>query len=140
MGDLATDLRAAVRGPVRFDAGARALYSTDASNYRQVPIGVVAPRDAADVEAALAVCRRPGAPLLPRGAGTSTAGQSCNAAVVLDFTRSLRSILEIDPARRLARVEPGVGPPPGLAPGGPPPGEPGAYDGSGSGADDSVPS
>ena len=104
---LAADLRAAVRGAVRFDAAARALYATDASNYRQVPIGVVLPRDEADVLAALEVCRRHGAPVLPRGAGTSLAGQACNVAVVLDFTRHLGAVLEIDPAARLARVQPG---------------------------------
>lgn len=105
---LADDLRRHVRGDVRFDAGSRALYATDASNYRQVPIGVVVPRDMADVEAAVAACRRHGAPLVGRGAGTSLAGQCCNAAVVLDFSRHLNRVLEIDPERRLARVEPGV--------------------------------
>ncbi|HEX2224203.1 MAG TPA: FAD-linked oxidase C-terminal domain-containing protein [Thermoanaerobaculia bacterium] len=105
---LADDLRRNLRGDVRFDAGSRALYATDASNYRQVPIGVVVPRDTADVEAAAAACRRHGAPLVSRGAGTSLAGQCCNAAVVLDFSRHLNRVLEIDPERRLARVEPGV--------------------------------
>jgi FAD/FMN-containing dehydrogenase len=93
---------------VRFDRGSRALYATDASNYRQVPIGVVLPRDTDDVLAAVEACRRHGAPLLGRGAGTSLAGQACNVAVVLDFTRHLNRILEIDPERRIARVEPGV--------------------------------
>ncbi|HSL21629.1 MAG TPA: FAD-binding and (Fe-S)-binding domain-containing protein [Vicinamibacterales bacterium] len=101
-------LRRAVRGDVRFDAGSQALYATDASNYRQVPIGVVFPRDADDVAAAVAVCRQHGAPVLPRGAGTSLAGQGCNEAVVFDFSRYMTRIVEIDPARRLARVEPGV--------------------------------
>ncbi len=105
---LESSLRRAVRGEVRFDAGSRALYSTDASNYRQIPIGVVAPRDTDDVAAALEVCRRYGAPVLGRGAGTSLAGQACNVAVVLDISRHLNRILEIDPERRLARVEPGV--------------------------------
>ncbi len=105
---LARELRAAVRGEVRFDRGTRAMYSTDASNYRQVPIGVVLPRDAADVEAALAVARRHDAPVLARGGGTSLAGQCCNVAVVLDLSRHLRRILEVDPVRRVARVEPGV--------------------------------
>ncbi|HEX6861859.1 MAG TPA: FAD-binding oxidoreductase, partial [Thermoanaerobaculia bacterium] len=105
---LEADLRRAVRGEVRFDAGSRALYATDASNYRQVPIGVVLPRDTDDVLAAVEVCRRHGAPLLGRGAGTSLAGQACNVAVVLDFTRHLNRILEVDPERRVARVEPGV--------------------------------
>lgn len=105
---LEADLRRAVRGEVRFDAGSRALYATDASNYRQVPIGVVLPRDTDDVLAAVEACRRHGAPLLGRGAGTSLAGQACNVAVVLDFTRHLNRILEVDPERRIARVEPGV--------------------------------
>jgi FAD/FMN-containing dehydrogenase/Fe-S oxidoreductase len=101
-------LKRAVRGEVRFDAGSRALYATDASNYRQVPIGLVVPRDAEDVAAALAVCRQFGAPVLPRGAGTSLAGQCCNVAVVFDFSKYMNRILEVDPDRRTARVEPGV--------------------------------
>jgi len=101
-------LRTAVRGEVRFDAGSRALYATDASNYRQVPIGLVVPRDGADVAAALAVCRQYGAPVLPRGAGTSLAGQCCNVAVVFDFSKYMNGILELDPAGRFARVQPGI--------------------------------
>jgi len=84
------------------------LYATDGSNYRQIPIGLVVPRDAADVVAAVAICRGYGAPVLPRGAGTSLAGQCCNAAVVFDFTKYMNRILEIDPVQRLARVQPGV--------------------------------
>ncbi len=106
--DLAQALRKAVKGDVRFDAGSRALYATDGSNYRQVPIGVVLPRDNDDVLAAISVCRDFGAPLLCRGGGTSLAGQCCNVAVVLDFSRSMTQILEIDPERRIARVQPGV--------------------------------
>jgi FAD/FMN-containing dehydrogenase/Fe-S oxidoreductase len=105
---LESDLRRAVRGEVRFDAGSRALYATDASNYRQIPIGVVFPKSPDDAGAAMEVCRRHGAPVLGRGAGTSLAGQACNVAVVLDTSRHLTRILEIDPERRLARVEPGV--------------------------------
>lgn len=93
---------------MRFDAGSRALYSTDSSNYRQVPIGVVIPRDRDDVLETLALCRRFGAPVLGRGAGTSLAGQCCNVAVVLDTSKYFRRILEIDVAERWARVEPGV--------------------------------
>ena len=92
---------------VRFGSGERALYATDASNYRQVPIGVVRPRDADEVEAAVALCRSFGAPILGRGGGTSLAGQGCNAAVVFDFSRHMNRIIGIDPERRLARVEPG---------------------------------
>jgi FAD/FMN-containing dehydrogenase/Fe-S oxidoreductase len=105
---LAEALRARVRGDVRFDNSSRALYATDGSNYRQVPIGVVLPRDADDVQAAVSVCRDFGAPLLCRGGGTSLAGQCCNVAVVLDFTKYMGNILEIDPQRRIARVQPGV--------------------------------
>src|SRR6476659_7440769 len=101
-------LRQSVRGDVRFDNGSRALYATDASNYRQVPIGVVLPRDADDVIAAISICREYGAPVLSRGGGTSLAGQCCNAAVVLDFSKYMAEILEIDPVRKLARVQPGV--------------------------------
>ena len=105
---LAEALRSALRGEVRFDDGSRALYATDGSNYRQVPIGVVLPHDADDVLAAISVCREFGAPLLCRGGGTSLAGQCCNVAVVLDFSRYMSRILEIDPDRRIARVQPGV--------------------------------
>src|SRR5579864_5681731 len=105
---LAEALRARVRGEVRFDNGARALYATDGSNYRQVPIGVVLPYDAEDVVATIATCREFGAPLLCRGGGTSLAGQCCNVAVVLDFSRYMTKIMEIDPVRRIARVQPGV--------------------------------
>ena len=93
---------------MRFDAGSRALYASDSSNYRQLPIGVVFPRDAGDVEAALAACRQVGAAVLPRGAGTSLAGQCVNVAVVFDYSRFMDSIQDLDPAKRLARVEPGI--------------------------------
>jgi len=106
-GALADDLSRAVAGEVRFDAGSTALYSTDASNYRQVPIGVVVPRTRDDVLAAVETCRAHGAPVLGRGGGTSLAGECCNAAVVVDFSKYLNGVLEIDPRRKLARVEPG---------------------------------
>src|SRR5208337_3041936 len=105
---LEAALRRHLRGEVRFDSGSRALYATDGSNYRQVPIGVVVPRDKEDVLATVALCRGHRAPLLARGGGTSLAGQCCNAAVILDFSKYMASILEIDPERRIARVEPGV--------------------------------
>src|SRR6202167_1948751 len=105
---LAQALRAQIQGEVRFDRSARALYATDGSNYRQVPIGVVLPRDADDVLATVALCRQFGAPILCRGGGTSLAGQCCNVAVILDFSRYMAAVLEIDPARRIARVQPGV--------------------------------
>jgi FAD/FMN-containing dehydrogenase/Fe-S oxidoreductase len=106
--DLERALKQVVRGEVRFDRGSRALYATDGSNYRQIPIGLVVPRDDDDVTAAVAACRRYGAPVLPRGAGTSLAGQCCNVAVVLDFTKYMNRIVEIDPAGRFARVQPGL--------------------------------
>jgi FAD/FMN-containing dehydrogenase/Fe-S oxidoreductase len=105
---LEAALRRHLRGEVRFDSGSRALYATDGSNYRQVPIGVVVPRDKEDVLAAVALCRDHRAPVLARGGGTSLAGQCCNSAVILDFTKYMASILEIDSVRRIARVEPGV--------------------------------
>src|SRR5713101_1624997 len=105
---LEAALRRHLRAEIRFDAGSRALYATDGSNYRQVPIGVVVPRDKEDVVATVALCREQGAPLLARGSGTSLAGQCCNVAVVLDFSKYMAQILEIDPERRLARVQPGV--------------------------------
>ena len=105
---LEADLRGAIEGETRFDDGSRALYATDASNYRQPPIGVVLPKSTDDVLAAVDICRQHGAPLLNRGGGTSLAGQCCNVAVVLDFSRYLNRVLEIDPERRLARVQPGV--------------------------------
>ena len=105
---LASALGRHLRGDVRFDNGSRALYATDGSNYRQVPIGVVLPRDVDDVIATISLAREYGAPILCRGGGTSLAGQCCNVALVLDFTRYMGSILEIDPARRIARVQPGV--------------------------------
>jgi len=93
---------------VRFDLGSRALYAADSSNYRQLPVGVILPRDAADVEAALAACRTTGAAVLPRGAGTSLAGQCANVAVVFDFSRYMNKLRSIDPAAKLARVERGL--------------------------------
>jgi FAD/FMN-containing dehydrogenase/Fe-S oxidoreductase len=105
---LAEALRGRVRGEVRFDSGSRALYATDGSNYRQVPVGVVLPRDPGDVVATIGLAREYGAPILCRGGGTSLAGQCCNVAVILDFTRHMSRILEIDPVRRVARVQPGV--------------------------------
>ena len=105
---LEGELKRTVRGEVRFDAGARALYATDASNYRHIPIGLVVPRDDADVIAAFEACRKYGAPILARGAGTSLAGQCCNVAVILDFSKYMHRILELDPARKFARVQPGV--------------------------------
>ncbi len=106
--ELEAELKRQVSGEVRFDRGSRALYSSDGSNYRQVPIGLVVPRNADDVIAAVAACRQFGAPVLPRGGGTSLAGQCCNVAVVLDFTKYMNRVLEIDAEKRFARVQPGT--------------------------------
>ena len=105
---LEKSLREAVRGEVRFDAGSRALYAADASNYRQVPIGVVIPRSKQDVIETVAVCRRFGAPLLSRGGGTSLAGQCCNVAVIIDWSKYLHNIIELNVEQKYARVQPGT--------------------------------
>jgi FAD/FMN-containing dehydrogenase/Fe-S oxidoreductase len=105
---LAAELKRHVRGEVRFDDGSRALYATDASNYRQTPIGVVMPRDADDVVATVTLARKHGAPILGRGAGTSLAGQCCNVAVVLDMSKYMHRVVEMNPAAKYARVEPGI--------------------------------
>ena len=106
--DFAAQLRAAIDGRARFDPGTRALYSTDASNYRRVPVGVVFPRHAADVAATLAIAREHRVPITTRGAGTSIAGNACGDGLVLDFAKHMNRILEIAPESRTARVEPGV--------------------------------
>jgi FAD/FMN-containing dehydrogenase/Fe-S oxidoreductase len=106
--ELEALLRKDFRGQIGFDSGSRALYSSDASNYRQIPIGVVCPRDAADVEMALAACRATGAAVLPRGGGTSLAGQCVNVALVFDYSRYMNGLTSIDPTARLARVQPGI--------------------------------
>jgi FAD/FMN-containing dehydrogenase/Fe-S oxidoreductase len=108
IGALEADLRTQVRGPVRFDSGSRSVFAADASNYRHVPIGVVQPLDTDDVLAVLDACRRHEAPVLPRGAATSIGGQAVNEAVVIDFSRHLRSVLALDPDQRTAVVQPGV--------------------------------
>jgi FAD/FMN-containing dehydrogenase/Fe-S oxidoreductase len=105
---LARELAAVVQGEVRFTPGDRALYATDGSNYRQLPIGVVVPRHRDDVIATVEVCRRHAAPVLARGGGTSLAGQCCNVAVVLDFSKYMNDILELNAASGYAWVEPGV--------------------------------
>ena len=106
--DLEHDLKQGVRGDVLFDQGTRALYATDASNYRQVPIGVVYPKTVDDVIATAKIARKHGVPLLGRGGGTSLAGQCCNVAIILDFSRHMRTILNLDPHQKIAEVEPGI--------------------------------
>jgi FAD/FMN-containing dehydrogenase/Fe-S oxidoreductase len=107
-GALVSALRAAVRGEVGSDAATRALYATDASNYRVPPRAVVLPRCADDVSAVMAICREQGVPLTARGAGTSIAGNAIGPGVILDFSRHLDAVLDLDPSARLARVQPGV--------------------------------
>ncbi|MFJ3304574.1 FAD-binding and (Fe-S)-binding domain-containing protein [Streptomyces sp. NPDC086549] len=106
--ELRAELRAAVRGTVDFGTTARALHTMDASNYRRVPLGVVAPRDTDDVAAALGVCRAHGVPVVARGGGTSIAGQATGTGVVLDFTRHMNRVLSVDPEARTAVVQPGL--------------------------------
>ena len=103
-----TELRRVIEGDVRFDVGALAAYSTDASNYRRVPVGVVRPRHVEDVMRAVALARENGVPILARGGGTSPAGQSCNTALVLDFSRYMTAVSAIDADQRLVTAEPGA--------------------------------
>ena len=106
--ELAAALAVAVAGEVSFDAYTRHLYSRDASMYAIEPIGVVFPRDGDDVAAVVSVAAQAGVPVLPRGAGTSLAGQAVGAAVVMDFSRHMNRILEVDAQTRTALVQPGV--------------------------------
>jgi FAD/FMN-containing dehydrogenase len=106
--ELEHDLRRSIEGEVRFSPGDRGLYSATGANYRQMPIGVVLPRTVDDAIATVAACREHGAPLLSRGGGTGLAGQTTNVAVVMDFSKYLNRIVEIDTERELARVEPGL--------------------------------
>ncbi len=105
---LEAELRKNIEGEVRFDAGSKAMYAVDASNYRQVPIGVVVPRSKEDVVQAVATSRKFGAPILSRGGGTSLAGQCCNVAIVLDWSKYMHGVLEINQQERWARVLPGT--------------------------------
>jgi FAD/FMN-containing dehydrogenase/Fe-S oxidoreductase len=105
---LEAELKKAIEGEVRFDSGSRALYATDGSNYRQVPIGVVVPKSMDDVFETTRQCRLHGAPILARGGGTSLAGQCCNVAVVMDTTKYLNRLIWLDPVKKQARVEPGI--------------------------------
>ena len=100
--ELAAALASAISGEVRFDDGSRALYGADASNYRQIPIGVVLPRSVEDIVETVRICREFGAPILPRGGGTSQCGQCVNVAVVIDTSKYLNRVLEIDEASEVA--------------------------------------
>src|SRR5690349_2076054 len=102
------ELRDGVSGEVRFGDGDRGMYASDAGNYRMVPIGVVLPRDAGDVMHTVAVCRRYGAPIVARGGGTGIPGQTVNIAVLLDFSKYMNRIVEMNPDQKYARVQPGI--------------------------------
>jgi FAD/FMN-containing dehydrogenase len=104
---LVADLTGGVEDEADFGAGAGAMYSTDASNYRQVAIGAVRQASVDDVVVAVAACRQHGAPVLPRGGRTAMAGQTTNAAVVIDWSRHLGRVIDVDPAARTATVKPG---------------------------------
>ena len=106
--DLRKALEKEIEGEVRFDAGSKALYATDASNYRQIPIGVVIPRSKRDVIRTVALCRQYGAPITSRAGGTSLAGQTCNVAVILDWSKYMGGVLEVNAKERYARVLPGT--------------------------------
>src|SRR3954451_3822850 len=106
--DLAAALKKRLQGDVRFDPGSRALYATDLSIYRHPPIGVVIPRTIDDVVITVDECRQRSIPILGRGCGTSLAGQTCNVAVVIDFSKYLNRLLALDPEGKFARVEPGI--------------------------------
>ncbi|MFD6097838.1 FAD-binding and (Fe-S)-binding domain-containing protein [Nocardiopsis flavescens] len=105
---LRRDLEDAVGGTVAFDPGTRALYTSDASNYRVVPLGVVLPATVEDCVSALRVCAAHGVPATPRGGGTSIAGNAIGPGVVIDTSRHLTAIEDIDPVARTATVQPGV--------------------------------
>src|SRR5512142_1564636 len=105
---LQLELQKNVEGEVRFDAGTKAMYAVDGGNYRQVPIGVVLPKSKEDVVRTLAACRKFDAPVLSRGGGTSLCGQCCNVAIVIDWSKYMSRITELDPWQRRARVFPGT--------------------------------
>ena len=105
---LAARLRRDTQGEVLFSAADRGRYATDASIYQVEPYGVLVPRTIEDVQAAMALCREEGIPILPRGGGTSQCGQTVNRALVLDCTKHLRGVVEVDPGAQRARVQPGI--------------------------------
>jgi FAD/FMN-containing dehydrogenase/Fe-S oxidoreductase len=105
---LERDLKNAIRGEVRFDDGSRAMYATDASNYRQVPLGIILPQSEEDIINTIAICKKYNAPLLSRGGGTSLAGQCCNVAVVMDMSKYFNKVLSIDKEKKLVSVQPGI--------------------------------
>ena len=107
-GRLAARLRSETRGEVLFSPADRGRYATDASIYQAMPVGVFLPREAADVRLALDICRDLNVPIVPRGGGTSQCGQTVGAGLVIDHSKHMRNILDINVAQRTARVEPGL--------------------------------
>lgn len=107
-GGLAKRLRAETRGEVLFSAADRGRYATDASIYQAMPLGVLVPRDEADVRVALDICRELGVPIVPRGGGTSQCGQTVGTGLVIDHSKHMRRIMAVDPENRTAVVEPGL--------------------------------
>ncbi|MGH9585369.1 MAG: FAD-linked oxidase C-terminal domain-containing protein [Acidobacteriaceae bacterium] len=105
---MASALQRHTRAEVRFDSGSKALYASDLSMYRQVPIGVVIPKSIEDVVETVRLCRKFDAPILGRGCGTSLGGQTCNVAVVIDFSKYLNRLIDLNPRQRYAWVEPGI--------------------------------
>jgi FAD/FMN-containing dehydrogenase/Fe-S oxidoreductase len=105
---LERELKQVIEGEVRFDNGSRALYATDASNYRQIPIGVVLPKTEQDIINTVALCRKYKAPFLSRGGGTSLTGACCNVAVVMDMTKYYNKVLKIDKVKKTVTVQPGI--------------------------------
>ena len=106
--DLARELSEVVSGEVRFDPYTCALYSTDASIYQMMPVGVVLPQSLEDVTNTVRLAASAGVPVLPRGGGTALAGQSVNHAVVIDFSKYMNRLLEMNPEEGWAWVEPGI--------------------------------
>ena len=108
MTQMVEELRSNVDGEVRFDSLSKALYSTDGSNYRQIPLGVVIPRTKDTVENIMRICRQYEVPVLSRGGGTALAGQSTNEAIMIDFSKYLNQMLVLDPKEKMSIVQPGT--------------------------------
>jgi FAD/FMN-containing dehydrogenase/Fe-S oxidoreductase len=108
MPGLERRLKAEAVGDVRFDAFTRGRYATDASHYQMMPLGVVTPQTSAQAERAIAICRAEGVPMTARGGGTSQAGQTVNESIIVDCSRHLDRVIEVDAAGRRAVVEPGI--------------------------------
>ena len=108
LGAIGERLKGRIAGEIRMDRYNRLMYSTDASMYQMMPVGVVVPKNADDVEAAMATAKEFGIPVMPRGGGTGLAGKTTNHALVIDFSKYMRNVIEISPEERWARVQPGI--------------------------------